>query len=60
LTADGKLQRCLYREDNLIDLKPFLKTKNPEISKSIYMALETFKNSVFHPKAWSPDKIFMQ
>lgn len=54
LTADGKLQRCLYREDNLIDLKPFMKTKNPEISKSINIALETFKNSVFHANAWNP------
>ncbi|HRG68436.1 MAG TPA: radical SAM protein [Saprospiraceae bacterium] len=54
LTADGKLQRCLYREDNLIDLKPLLYTDNPRLRSSINEALDTFKKSVFHPNAWSP------
>lgn len=60
LTADGKLQRCLYREDNLLDLKPYINTINPELGRLINEAVNTYKNSIFYPNAWqksSPLKI---
>ncbi|MCG3165647.1 MAG: GTP 3',8-cyclase [Bacteroidia bacterium] len=54
LTADGKLQRCLYREDNLLDLRPYINTNDPQLRLLIDEALITFKESKFHPQAWHP------
>lgn len=56
LTADGKLQRCLYREDNLIDLKPFMYTDEEILQNLIKEVLNTFIHSNFEPRAWSLNK----
>ncbi|MBX7046540.1 MAG: radical SAM protein [Ignavibacteria bacterium] len=60
LTADGKLQRCLYREDNLIDLKPYINTNSSKIEQLINQAIDTFKNSIYLRKAWDPNKMFIK
>jgi len=52
LTCDGKLQRCLYRDDNLVDLMQF-KNKH-DTQKAILSVLETYKNAKFIPHAWKP------
>lgn len=55
LTADAKLQMCLYRKDNLIDLKPYLcKKSEKQLNKLIKKALDTFRFSEFHPGLWKP------
>lgn len=54
LTADGKLQRCLYREDNLLDLKPYINTTSPQLGLLIKEALATYESADFHPRAWNP------
>lgn len=55
LTADGKLQRCLYRDDNLIDLK--LYDKEVELNQIIKKVLNTYIFSEFYLKAWQPIQI---
>lgn len=53
LTTDGKLQRCLYREDNLIDLKPYIKNDENKLQNLIQEALNTYKYSEFKSQAWN-------
>jgi cyclic pyranopterin phosphate synthase len=50
LTVNGKLQRCLYREDNLIDLRPY--DKKTHLNQTIQKVLNTYMFSEFYPKAW--------
>ncbi|GHU57370.1 GTP 3',8-cyclase [Bacteroidia bacterium] len=53
LTVDGKLQRCLYREDTLIDLKPFMYSNENVLQALIEKALTTYINSKFVSNVWS-------
>jgi molybdenum cofactor biosynthesis enzyme MoaA len=58
LTSDGKLQYCLLREDNLVDLLALLEqglTKE-EIDELIDGVLATYRNAVFY-KAEELDKL---
>lgn len=55
LTSDGKLQRCLYREDNLIDLR--ICDKEKRLNNAINDALNTYISSEFKAHAWCPDKV---
>lgn len=55
LTSDGKLQRCLYRKDNLIDLRLYDKEK--QLNQAIKEALNTYLSSEFQNNAWHPSKV---
>jgi len=56
LTADGCLQRCLLRQDNLIDLLSMVENFESEdsIKKVVDSVLNTFRKAVYHEKAWQP------
>ncbi len=51
LTPNGDLQKCLYRENNLVSLKPILNDSVllNKVSKEI---IEQYKNSKFIKNAW--------
>lgn len=53
LTSDGKLQRCLLREDNLIDLLSMVNKETPqkEIDAVIRTVLATYQEAVFYEAA---------
>jgi cyclic pyranopterin phosphate synthase len=51
LTANGSLQKCLYREDNLISLKPILKD-TILLNRVIKDVVEEYKSSTFIKNAW--------
>lgn len=53
LTSDGKLQRCLYREDNLLLLKENIDNEKT-LSSLIIEALKTYEYATFHQNAWKP------
>lgn len=53
LTSNGYLQKCLYRNDNLIDLNPIL-DNNQLLENSIEEALTFYKQSRFIANAWKP------
>lgn len=56
LTADGCLQRCLLRQDNLVDLLSIVERFESEdlIKQVIDSVLDTFRKAVYHEKAWRP------
>ncbi len=56
LTSDGCLQRCLLRQDNLIDLLGMVEqVKNKEeIKQEINSVLETYQKAVYYKSAWKP------
>lgn len=53
LTSDGKLQRCLYRNDNLLDLAAG-DAHGEQFKARIEAALRTYKTAFFRPRAWKP------
>ena len=57
LTADGCLQRCLLRRDNLVDLLSMVENLEPEekIKQIVDSVLGTFRKAVYHKKAWKPE-----
>jgi len=54
LTADGCLQRCLLRQDNLVDLLSMVENFESEdkIKQAIVSVLDTFRKAIYHEKAW--------
>lgn len=54
LTSDGCLQRCLLRQDNLVDILGMIERvrKKEEIDKAIDPVLETYKKAVYYKSAW--------
>lgn len=56
LTADGCLQRCLLRQDNLVDLLSMVENFESEdlIKQAVNSVLNTFRTAVYHEKAWRP------
>ena len=56
LTADGCLQRCLLRQDNLVDLFSMVENFESEdkIKQAINSVLDTFRKAVYREKAWRP------
>lgn len=56
LTADGCLQRCLLRQDNLVDLLSMVENFESEnlIKQVVDSVLDTFRKAVYHEKAWQP------
>lgn len=54
LTADGHLQRCLLRNDNLVDLLTLIENVEPQeiINNAISLVLNTFHDAVYHEAAW--------
>lgn len=56
LTADGCLQRCLLRQDNLVDLLSMVENFESEdkIKQAIDSVLDTFRKAVYYEKAWGP------
>ena len=55
ITSDGCLQRCLLRNDNLVDLLSLLEgvVDQKVISATVKTVLQTYKGAVFHKEAWS-------
>jgi len=51
LTSNGNLQKCLYREDNMVPLKPLLKD-SILLNKVIKDVIEEYKTSTFIQNAW--------
>lgn len=55
LTSRGRLQRCLYRHDNLIDLSPNVGLlQEEELKQQIKKQLRLFQNSIFLRGTWRP------
>lgn len=56
LTADGCLQRCLLRQDNLVDLLSMVENfeSEDEIKQTIDSVLDTFRKAVYYEKTWRP------
>jgi len=49
LTPDGNLQRCLLREDNLVNLRPYAKG-NEDLDEEIRKVLSTYSQAEFYEK----------
>ncbi|XOA43223.1 MAG: radical SAM protein [Candidatus Nealsonbacteria bacterium] len=58
LTNDGCLQRCLLREDNLVNILEMVENIEPKklIDENINLVLSTFREAVYYEKAWDPFK----
>ncbi len=55
LTSDGYLQRCLLRQDNLVDLLAIKDVENRKIiDKAISEVLDTYRKAVFYERCWKP------
>ncbi len=56
LTADGCLQKCLLRQDNLVDLLSMVENFESEdkIKQVVDSVLNTFRKAVYYEKAWRP------
>jgi len=54
ITADGKLKRCLIRDDNLVDLLSMVKNRISEtrINATVKQVLSTFMNAQYQAGAW--------
>ena len=54
ITSDGCLQRCLLRNDNLVDLLSLLEGEagREVIDSAIKTVLQTYEQAVFHEKGW--------
>lgn len=54
LTSDGCLQRCLLRQDNLVDILDMVERvkKKEEIDKAIDLVLKTYKKAIYYKSAW--------
>jgi len=54
LTSDGCLQRCLLRDDNLIDLLSLVEggADRKIIDFAVKTVLQTYESAAFHKKAW--------
>jgi cyclic pyranopterin phosphate synthase len=56
VTHDGKLKRCLIRNDNLIDILPYIQNSKIEKAKQHFKDLyKIFSESKFFPNAWKPE-----
>ena len=49
LTPNGSLQRCLLREDNLVDLKSYVHNED-DLDDAIRKVLSTYSEAVFYEK----------
>lgn len=56
VTHDGRLKRCLIRDDNLVDvLTPLRKGNKEEVRKLISESYKIFEETKYLPNAWSPE-----
>ena len=56
VTHDGKLKRCLIRDDNLVDvLTPLRSGDREEVRKLISESYRIFEEIKYQPNAWSPE-----
>ncbi len=56
VTHDGKLKRCLIRDDNLVDvLTPLRSGKKRGVRKLIVESYRIFEETKYQPNAWSPE-----
>ena len=56
VTHDGKLKRCLIRDDNLIDvLTPLRRGDKEEVRRLILESYRIFEETKYQPNAWSPE-----
>lgn len=56
ITHDGKLKRCLIRDDNLVDvLTPLRSGNKEEFKKLISESYRIFEETKYQPNAWSPE-----
>jgi len=55
VTHDGKLKRCLIRDDNLVDvLTPLREGDREEVKRLILESYRIFEESKYKPNAWNP------
>ena len=56
VTHDGKLRRCLIRDDNLVDVLTSLRREDKEeVRKLISDSYKIFEETKYQPNAWSPE-----
>src|SRR3989344_6763539 len=56
VTHDGRLKRCLIRDDNLVDVLTPLRSENKEeVRKLIAESYSIFEETKYQPNAWSPE-----
>ena len=56
VTHDGKLKRCLIRDDNLVDvLTPLRSGNKEEVRKLISESYMIFEETKYQPNAWIPE-----
>ena len=56
VTHDGKLKRCLIRDDNLVDvLTPLRRGDKKEIRKLVLESYRIFEETKYRPNAWNPE-----
>ncbi len=56
VTHDGRLKRCLIRDDNLVDvLAPLRSGNTEEVRRLITESYKIFEETKYQPNAWSPE-----
>lgn len=56
VTHDGKLKRCLIRDDNLVDvLTPLRRGDKEKVRKLISDSYRIFEETKYQPNAWGPE-----
>ncbi len=48
-TPDGKLKTCLYREDNMVDMKPAIKARDEEKLEEMFKKINMLREPFFKP-----------
>jgi molybdenum cofactor biosynthesis enzyme MoaA len=61
ITHDGKIKRCLIRNDNLVPLLPLLrKGAMEECAISLGKVFKLMTESMYYPHMWSPEILIKQ
>lgn len=61
VTHDGKLKRCLIRNDNLVPILPYIKNgKKEKALEKIEEVLKIMVESKYYPRKWSPEILISQ
>lgn len=56
VTHDGKLKRCLIRDDNLVDVLTSLRIEDrEEVRRLISDSYKIFEETKYQPNAWNPE-----
>lgn len=61
VTHDGKLKRCLIRNDNLVSILPYIKEgKKEDALEKMEEVFRIMVESKYYPKKWSPEILISQ